>query len=129
MGSLSYKNQQNNFSYDPDEIKDLYDYVIKESNKIRDNHEFISGFSACRLIEMLFHASAKQIGNFRGVLFAVYRYAGKADFIETDVATMKEILVLLQARLDSQDYDRDQIQMKQPDWLCRNLKMFISQME
>lgn len=127
--SMNYKNQQNNFSYDPDDIKDLHDYVIKESNKIRGNHEFISGFSACRLIEMLFHASAKQIGDFRGVLFAVYRYAGKADFIETDVATMKEILVLLQARLDSQDYDIDKIQMKQIDWLCRNLKMFISQME
>lgn len=127
--SMNYKNQQNCFSYDPGEIKDMYDYVIKERNKISDNHEFISRFNACRLIEMLFHASAKQIGDFRGILFAVYRHAGKADFVEADVATMKEVLALLQARLDSKDYDMDKIQVKQINWLYGNLKMFISQME
>ncbi len=127
--SMNYKGEQNIFSYDPDDVKDLYDYVIKERNNISENHEFIGRFNINQLIEMLFNASAKQLGDFRGTLFAVYRYASKADFLETDVAAMKEMLRLIQAKLDAKDYDMDKIQLKQIDWLCGNLKKFISQME
>lgn len=127
--SMNYKGEQNIFSYDPSDVKDLYDYVIKERNNISENHEFIGRFNINQLIEMLFNASAKQLGDFRGTLFAVYRYASKADFLETDVAAMKELLRLIEAKLDAQDYDMDKIQLKQIDWLCGNLKKFISQME
>lgn len=77
---------------------------------------------------MLFSASAKQIGDFREVLLAVYRYASKSDFIEKDVKAMKEMLELVQQKLNSQNHDIDKIQIKQLDWLCNNLKAFISQM-
>lgn len=127
--SMNDKGEQNIFSYDPDDVKDLYDYVIKERNNISQNHEFIGRFNINQLIEMLFNASAKQIGDFRGALFAVYRYASKADFLETDVATMKEMLRLIETKLDAKDYDMDKIQLKQIDWLCGNLRKFISQME
>lgn len=127
--SMNNKNGQDDFSYNPDDIKDLYDYVIKERSNISKNHEFIGRFNINLLIEMLFNASAKQLGDFRGTLFAVYRYASKAEFLETDVAAMKEILRLIQSKLDSKDYDMDKIQIKQIDWLCGNLRKFISQME
>lgn len=127
--SMNDKEEQNIFSYDPDDVKDLYDYVIKERNNISQNHEFIGRFNINQLIKMLFNASAKQIGDFRGALFAVYRYASKADFLETDVAAMKEMLRLIETKLDAKDYDMDKIQLKQMDWLCGNLRKFISQME
>ena len=127
--SMNNKNEQDDFSYNPDDIKELYDYVIKESNKISKNHEFICRFNINQLIEMLFNASAKQLDDFRGTLFAVYRYASKAEFLETDVVAMKEFLRLIQLKLDSKDYDVDKIQIKQFNWLCGNLRKFISQME
>lgn len=134
--SMNNKNGQDDFSYSlhdfsysPEDIKDLYDYVIKERSNISKNHEFIGRFNINLLIEMLFNASAKQLGDFRGTLLAVYRYASKAKFLETDVAAMKEILRLIQSKLDSKDYDMDKIQIKQIDWLCGDLRKFISQME
>ena len=80
---------------------------------------------------MLFGASSKQIMEFRDVLFAVYRHAGKADFIETDISTMKEFLQMIQEKINSNDYqnyDIDKIQLLQFRYLCINLKTFITQM-
>lgn len=127
--SMNNKSEQNVFSYNPDDVKDLYDYVIKEKNNISGNHEFIGSFNINQLIDMLFNASAKQLWDFRSTLFAVYKYASKADFFETDVVAMKEMLKLIETKLDSRDYDMDKIQLKQMDWLCENLRKFISQME
>lgn len=126
--SMNTRNSRNDFSYNPDELGNLYNRVIKEEQKLRRNHEFLSVYNVKLIVEMLFHASAKQIGDFRGILFAVYRYAGKADFVEADVNAMKEILELVQEKIDSHDYEIDKIQIQQLNWLCSNLKTFILQM-
>ncbi len=129
--SMNFKNTQNEFSYNPDDLKDLYEFVIKEKYKISNSHEFISRYDVAQLVEMLFCASSKQIMNFRGALFAVYRYAGKTDFVEADINAMREILELIQQKINSNDYQRyaiDKIQLKQIGWLCDNLNTFISQM-
>ena len=76
---------------------------------------------------MLFHASSKQISDFRGTLFAVYRHAGKAEFIEADITAMKKLLTLVQGRIDSKNYELDKIQVKQLHCLCGNIKTFIAQ--
>lgn len=126
--SMNLKIAKNDFSYDAIDIKKLYDYTSEEKSRISRDHEFISRYDVDRLVEMLFSASAKQIEDFREVLFAVYRYASKSDFIEKDVKSMKEMLGLVQHKLKSQNHDIDKIQIKQLDWLCDNLKTFISQM-
>lgn len=126
--SMNEKKSQNIFSYNPGEIENLYNCVIKEKHKLIRNHEFLSGYNVNQIVEMLFHSSAKQIHDFRGVLFAVYRYAGKADFVEADVIAMKEVLELVQEKINSQDYDIDKIQVEQLNWLCDNLKTFVLQM-
>lgn len=126
--AMNIKQSQNDFSYNPNEIGNLYSQVIKEEHKISRNKEFLSTYNVNGIVEMLFHASAKQIDDFRGTLFAVYRYACKTDFIEADVKAMKEIITLVQEKLNSQDYDLDKIQVRQMNWLCSNLKIFISQM-
>ena len=129
--SMNFRNHQNDFSYKPSDIKDLYDSVLKDEYKIRSNHEFISRYNVGQLVEMLFDASSKQIMEFRDVLFAVYRHAGKADFIETDISTMKELLQMIQEKINSNDYqnyDIDKIQLLQLRYLCINLKTFITQM-
>lgn len=126
--SMNTKDEQKNFSYNPDDIAALYDYVIKEKNKISGNHIFLSRFNIHQIVEMLFHSSSKQINDFRGTLFSVYRYAGKAEFIEADTIAMRELLSSVQERIDAQDDEIDKIQVKQLRWLCGNLKKFISQM-
>ena len=126
--SMNAKYPQDSFSYVPNAIADLYNYVIREKNKISGNHAFLSKFNIDQIVEMIFHASSKQINDFRGTLFAVYRYAGKADFIEADTIALRKLLTLVQGRIDSQNYDMDKIQVKQLHWLCGNLKTFISQM-
>lgn len=126
--SMNVKCIQDNFSYEPDAIAGLYDYVIREGNKISGNHAFLSKFNIEQIVEMLFHASSKQISDFRGTLFAVYRHAGKAEFIEADIMAMRKLLTLVQGRIDSKNYDLDKIQVKQLYWLCRNIKTFATQM-
>lgn len=122
---------QNYFSYNPSDIEDLYDSVLKENYRISDDHKFISKYNAAQLVEMLFNSSSKQIIEFRKILFAVYRYASKADFIEADKNTMEEILELVQEKLDSDSYKEygiDKIQLLQLRYLCDNLNTFITQM-
>ena len=126
--SMNSKCAMDSFSYDPNDIADLYNYTIKEKNKISGNHAFLSKFNVEQIVEMLFRASSKQINDFRGTLFAVYRYASKAEFIEADIMTMRELLRLVQERVNSRNYNMDKIQVKQLQWLCCNLNTFISQM-
>lgn len=126
--SMNIKSEHDNFSYNPDDIADLLNRVIKEKNKINGNHVFLSRFNIAQIVEMLFHASSKQISDFRDILFAIYRHANKAEFIETDIMAMRELLRLVQGRVDSQNHDMDKIQVKQLQWLCGNSNTFISQM-
>ena len=125
--SMNVKCIQDSFSYEPDAIAGLYDYAIREKNKISGNHAFLSKFNIEQIVEMLFHASSKQISDFRGTLFAVYRHAGKAEFIEADITAMKKLLTLVQGRIDSENYELDKIQVKQLHCLCGNIKTFIAQ--
>lgn len=125
--SMNVKCIQDSFSYEPDAIAGLYDYAIREKNKISGNHAFLSKFNIEQIVEMLFHASSKQISDFRRTLFAVYRHAGKAEFIEADITAMKKLLTLVQGRIDSKNYELDKIQVKQLHCLCGNIKTFIAQ--
>ena len=128
---MNFRNHQNDFSYKPCDIKDLYDSVLKEEYRIKNKHEFISKYNVSQLVEMLFGASSKQIMEFRDVLFAIYRHAGKADFREADIHTMKELLQVLEEKINSNDYQNynvDKIQLLQLRYLCSNLKTFITQM-
>lgn len=55
----------------------------------------------------------------------------KIDFIEADIHTMKELLQVVQEKINSNDYqnyDIDKIQLLQLRYLCSNLKTFITQM-
>lgn len=126
--SMDISEKQDIFSYNPNDICGLYDYVIKEKNRISLRHKFISEYNAEKLVEMLLHSSSKQIHSFRGVLFAVYRYANKDDFVQEDCNVMKEILRMVQDKIESKDCNIDKIQIKQLNWLCDNLRTFISQM-
>ena len=126
--SMNIKGEHDDFSYIPDDIADLLDCVIKERNKISGNHVFLSRFNIAQIVEMLFHASSKQISDFRDILFAIYRHASKAEFIEADIMAMRELLRLVQGRVDSQNHGMDRIQVKQLQLLCNNLNTFISQM-
>jgi len=124
--SMNVKCIQDSFSYEPDAIAGLYGYAIREKNKISGNHSFLSRFNIDQIVEMLFHASSKQISDFRDTLFAVYGHAGKAEFVEADITAMRKLLTLVQGR-DSKNYDMDKIQAKQLHWLCENIKTFITQ--
>ena len=44
------------------------------------------------------------------------------------LSNSRELLLLVQERMDADDDVMDKIQEKQLQWLCDNLKMFISQM-
>lgn len=127
--SMNCQNRKTDFSYNPYDIKNLDDYVLMHGSQISRKHQFISEYKADLIVEMLFHASSKQIDDFRGILFSVYRYATKTDFIEADLKTMEELLTLIEERIESHSYDIDKIQLKQLNWLCDNLKTFISQMK
>lgn len=126
--SMNAQYAQYSFSYDPNDIVNLYDYIIRESEKISEIHMFISKFNIDKTVEMLFHATSKQISDFREMLFQVYRDAGKKGFIKDEIVAMRRLKTLISRRIDSQNYDLDKIQVQQLYWLCENLELFISRM-
>ena len=115
------------FSYDPNEISRLYTDVCKHTAVYVTNHQFISNYKIDKLVGMLKRSTSGQIEDFRGILFAVYRYARKSDFVYEDVRAMKDFLAMVEKSVDEEN-NWDKIQKLQMTYLCSNLRQFISQM-
>lgn len=126
--AMNVKNIPEEFSYDPNHIKDLYERVEKDIAQIKKERVFISRYNVEKLVEMLFQASSKQLQDFRNLLSDIYKQAGKSNFVEEDRETMEKILELVSEKLKNQDSNIDKIQRMQFNWLCGNLKIFIAQM-
>lgn len=91
------------------------------------NHQFISNYKIDKLVGMLKRSTSGQIEDFRGILFSVYRYARKSDFVYEDVRAMKDFLAMVEKSVDEEN-NWDKIQKLQMTYLCSNLRQFISQM-
>ena len=79
------------------------------------------------VVEMLLKSTSEQLQDFRGILFAIYRHAGKGEFDEKDIETMKQLLAKVEKKYDGEN-PWDKIQLMQIKWLKSNLKGFIEQM-
>jgi hypothetical protein len=120
-------NENFGFLYNPDSIEDLYTDICRNTYKYTSGHRFMSKYSQNKIFDMLLNCSAAQLQNFRGILFAVYRNAGKNEYDENDIESMKELLVLLKnAKMGNHRWDK--IQLLQIEYLCMNLEQFIKQM-
>lgn len=126
--SMKYDKYELDFSYKPDDLIELYDDICRNTHKYKSNHRFISKYNCENMIKMLRISTSKQIGTFRGILFAVYRHATKGEFDEKDIDTMKKLKKLIEKE-KLQENNWDKIQIKQINWLVLNLEQFISQME
>lgn len=125
--SISFENKQQMFSYDPEDIKGLYNNVCRNANDYITGHRFLSKYNIDNLVEMLLKSSSEQLQDFRGILFAIYRHAGKGEFDEKDIETMKQLLAKVEEKYDGEN-PWDKIQLMQIKWLKSNLKGFIEQM-
>lgn len=126
--SMTYVEEDKNFSYQPCELKRLYNDLCTNKYKYIKDHKFISKYNAKKIVGMLVESSAGEIDQFRGVLFAVYRNARKGQFDEKDVVVLKKILDLISKEKDKNN-SWDKIQLMQIDWLKSNLNEFIKGME
>jgi hypothetical protein len=113
--------------YNPDLISDLYTDVCRNTYNYTRGHRFLSKYNQNKILDMLLNCSAAQLQNFRGILFAVYRHAGKNEYDENDIESMKELLELLK-NAKSGNHRWDKIQLLQVKYLCMNLEQFIKQM-
>lgn len=126
--AVGHENEQVDFSYEPNTLYEFYVDVCKNREEYIYGHRFISKYSIVRISEMLLNCTSKQIQDFRGILFAMYRYAGKNDFDESDVDALRKLLNLVKEARNG-EHNWDKIQLMQINWLCMNLKDFIRQME
>lgn len=115
------------FSYDPKDIEELYNNVCRNTCDYITGHRFLSKYNIDNLVEMLLKSSSEQLQDFRGILFAIYRHAGKGEFDEKDIETMKQLLAKVEETYDGEN-PWDKIQLMQIKWLKSNLKGFIEQM-
>ena len=76
---------------------------------------------------MLLKSTSKQLDDFRGILFAIYRHAGKGEFDENDIDAMKQLLKKVEEKITGEN-SWDKIQLMQIDYLMQNLKQFIKQL-
>lgn len=77
---------------------------------------------------MFFVCNPNQLHEWRRILFAVYRYSTKADFLETDRSFMEELIAQISNKLSEKKADMDRIVLFQVDLLVKNLQMFIEQL-
>lgn len=125
--SISLESKQQLFSYDPQDIEDLYNSICKNTHGYIKGHRFLSKFDLDKIVEMLSKSTSKQLQDFRGILFAVYRDTGIKEFDEKDIDAMKQLLEKVGKKCDGED-SWDKIQMLQIDWLKSNLNDFIMQL-
>ena len=124
--SISFENKQQIFSYDPEDIEELYNNVCRNTNDYITGHRFLSKYNMDSIGEMLLKSTSEQLQDFRGILFAVYRNAGKGEFDEKDIEAMKQLLAIVEEKYDGENM-WDKIQLMQINWLKSNLKDFIEQ--
>lgn len=124
--SISFENKQQMFSYDPEDIEELYNNVCRNTNDYITGHRFLSKYNMDNIGEMLLKSTSEQLHDFRGILFAVYRNAGKGEFDEKDIEAMKQLLAIVEDKYDGENM-WDKIQLMQINWLKSNLKDFIEQ--
>ncbi len=126
--AIGHEHVQADFSYEPSAIHKFYVDVCKNKERYIHGHQFISKYNLVRISEMLLDCTSKQMQDFRGILFAMYRNAGKNDFDERDVDALQQLLSLVEETRNG-EHNWDKIQLMQINWLCINLKDFIKQME
>lgn len=126
--AFEFEQEQASFSYEPNALNEFYSDICKNTMKYTRGHKFISKYDLTKIISMLLDSSSAQIQNFRGILFAVYRFAGKNEFDEKDVDALHKLLGLVEVTRNG-EHNWDKIQLMQINWLCLNLEQFIKQME
>lgn len=124
--AISFENKQQMFSYDPEDIEELYNNVCRNTNDYITGHRFLSKYNMDNIGEMLLKSTSEQLQDFRGILFAVYRNAGKGEYDEKDIEAMKQLLAIVEEKYDGENM-WDKIQLMQINWLKSNLKDFIEQ--
>ncbi len=128
LEAISYKESMNSFAYDPSELEKFYNDICKNSTFYISGHRFLSRYAQGKIVEMLMKSTSRQLQSFRGILFVVYRHTKKGEFDEADIEAMKQLLKLIEVKLNGEN-QWDKIQLMQINWLKSNLNQFIGQME
>ena len=87
----------------------------------------MSKYNIDSFVEMLLKSTSEQLQDFRGILFAIYRHAGKGEFDEKDIEALEQLLENVKEKYDGEN-SWDKIQLMQIKWLMLNLEQFIKQM-
>ena len=125
--SISFENKQQIFSYDPQDIEELYNNVCRNTYDFTTGHRFLSKYDLDNVVEMLLKSTSEQLQDFRGILFAIYRHAGKGEFDEMDIEALEQLLEKVEEKYAGEN-SWDKIQLMQIKWLKLNLEQFIDQM-
>lgn len=116
------------FSYKPEDIHSFYAFITKNEAQVTVGHSFISKFDLDKMVDMIFACNPRQLQDWRGILFAVYRHATKADFLETDRIFIEELIAKINMALSKDETVTDRIVLLQINYLIGNLKMFAEQL-
>ena len=114
------------FYYNPNELGKLYDNILDDTYKYRDEKRFISKFEIEKLIQMLKKSTAAEIRCFRRILRTIYKEY--LEFSETDIEALKEFRQLVRkAKEKSNQWDK--IQEVQIKGLEEELDNYIKHLE
>ncbi len=124
----SNKVDSDEITYSPEDISEYYTYVAKNRLLIQSKRRYMSTFDIDQLEAMIFACTAEQLQDVRGILFAVYRYCQKGDFIEADIDFMTELKHRIEMKMKNSDLVTDRIILLQLRYLCDNLQQFTDQL-
>ncbi len=115
-----------NFTYNPEDIEDFYNYIVTNKAQIASEHEFFSQFDLDTLFEMILKCSPLQIYYFNFLLVEIYRTAQKNIFIDKDRLFMVRFKDKLENFINNESSSLDKIQRFQINNLIDTLTKIIN---
>lgn len=127
LEALNIDNEYNSlpFTYSPSDLTEFCNNVIEKRDEYASSRKFFSRFDSERLFNMIVQCTAKQIDDFRGALWAMYRHAQKDDFDEAETQSMTLFLKRFEGREEKPSSDG--IICYQIHLLMENMRKHIEQ--
>ncbi len=113
------------FTYNPNDLSKFSKEVIEKRDEYVSSRSFFVKFDVEKLFNMLVKCTAKQIHDFRLVLWEMYRYARKGDFVESEADSMASFLEKLEGKEGA--LSTDGIICYQLSLLSENIRRHINQ--
>lgn len=116
------------FSYNTNDLHELFRNVKSNLLKVISNHKFISEFDFENLVNMVLECNPSHLQTFRNILSEVYEPTNIKAFLKEDFIFMNKLKIEIEAALEKRASSMDRMKLYQMKCLINNLEEFARQL-